>query len=88
MYYFQYLTECDKVLVMEEGKIVEEGTHGELMEGKKTYYNLVSHHQLSTPKADIDSVNEEDQESKRGINPQQLKTATVCCCLKPINVLL
>lgn len=33
---------CDKILLMKDGKIVEEGKHEELMEQKGAYYNLVN----------------------------------------------
>lgn len=31
---------CDKIYVMEKGRIIEEGSHEELIEGKGKYYNL------------------------------------------------
>lgn len=33
---------CDKILLMKDGRIVEEGKHEELMEQKGAYYNLVN----------------------------------------------
>ncbi|MEE4569030.1 MULTISPECIES: hypothetical protein [Paenibacillus] len=33
---------ADKILVMEKGQIVEEGTHQELIESRGFYYNLFS----------------------------------------------
>lgn len=33
---------CNKILLMKDGKIVEEGNHNELMEKQGEYYNLVS----------------------------------------------
>ena len=31
---------CDKIFVMENGRVVESGTHNELMNSKKLYYTL------------------------------------------------
>lgn len=31
---------CDKIIVMDKGKIVEQGTHKELLEKKGQYYRL------------------------------------------------
>ena len=33
---------CDKILLMEDGKIVEQGSHEELIDRKEKYYNLVN----------------------------------------------
>ena len=33
--------ECDKIVVFEEGKIVEEGSHEELLIKKGRYYNMI-----------------------------------------------
>ena len=35
-----------KVLVLEKGKIIEQGNHQELMEKRATYYNLVQMQQM------------------------------------------
>lgn len=35
------IKQCDKIIVMRDGKIVEEGTHKELIETKRQYYKLV-----------------------------------------------
>ena len=31
---------CDKIIVMDKGKIVEQGTHQQLLERKEQYYRL------------------------------------------------
>ncbi|HZK10686.1 MAG TPA: ABC transporter ATP-binding protein [Clostridia bacterium] len=41
---------ADRILVLDEGEIIEEGTHGELLEKKAAYYKL---HQLSFPEEAI-----------------------------------
>ncbi len=37
------IQQMDRILVMEEGKIVEDGTHTELLKKKGVYNNLWSH---------------------------------------------
>ena len=37
---------CDKIIVLEKGKIIEQGSHQELMEKRATYYNLVQMQQM------------------------------------------
>ncbi|XP_037090845.1 multidrug resistance-associated protein 5-like [Pollicipes pollicipes] len=39
----QYLSQCDEVLMMKEGRLVERGTHAELMERRGEYFKLVSY---------------------------------------------
>ena len=34
------VVKCDKILVMERGRLVEEGSHQQLMEKKGLYYSL------------------------------------------------
>ncbi len=36
------IKDCDKIVIMKEGKIIEQGTHNELIERKSEYYNLVN----------------------------------------------
>jgi ABC-type multidrug transport system fused ATPase/permease subunit len=35
--------DADKIIVMDKGKIVGEGTHSELLENNAVYKNLVAH---------------------------------------------
>ena len=35
------IRESDKIIVLEQGRILEEGSHDELMEAKGEYYHLV-----------------------------------------------
>jgi len=41
------LSRCDRVLVLEGGKIVEEGTHDELLSRRGVYYDLYSRQMLA-----------------------------------------
>ena len=36
------IIDCDRIIVMEAGKIVEEGNYNELMNGKGLFYQLAS----------------------------------------------
>lgn len=38
------IKKCDKILLMQNGKIIEEGNHKELMEKQGEYYNLITQH--------------------------------------------
>lgn len=38
------IKKCDKILLMQDGKIIEEGNHKELMEKQGEYYNLITQH--------------------------------------------
>ncbi len=38
---------CDNIIVLENGKIIEEGNHEKLMENKGWYYNLFNHQLMS-----------------------------------------
>ena len=33
---------CDKILLLQNGKIIEQGTHNELMDNKGEYYQLIN----------------------------------------------
>ncbi len=41
---FSTVVECDKIIVMEHGRIVEQGTHSELYEARGLYYKLLCLH--------------------------------------------
>lgn len=41
---FSTVVECDKIIVMDHGRIVEQGTHSELYAAKGLYYKLLSLH--------------------------------------------
>jgi ATP-binding cassette subfamily B protein len=43
---------CDKIYVMENGSIVESGTHNMLMQNKGTYYSLWKEQLPDFPDAD------------------------------------
>ena len=38
---FQFLEQCDEIIVMQRGKVAERGTHSELMERKGDYFDMV-----------------------------------------------
>jgi subfamily B ATP-binding cassette protein MsbA len=42
------IQKADTIVVMQQGEIVEKGTHSELMEARGIYYNLVAMQTLQT----------------------------------------
>lgn len=36
------IRDCNKIVLLEEGKIIEQGTHEELLQKQNKYYNLVN----------------------------------------------
>lgn len=57
----QYLSRCDEVLMMHEGRLQERGTHAELMTQEAEYYRLVSHDTTAHQTNQTDSTKLEDQ---------------------------
>ncbi|KAL8667598.1 MAG: hypothetical protein Q9202_000453 [Teloschistes flavicans] len=56
---------ADNIVVMTQGRIVEQGTHDELLERKTAYYNLVEAQRLSAEKAANDMAEEVMAEEER-----------------------
>ncbi|KAL8633987.1 hypothetical protein Q9189_000233 [Teloschistes chrysophthalmus] len=56
---------ADNIVVMTQGRIVEQGTHDELLERKAAYYNLVEAQRLSAEKAANDMAEEVMAEEAR-----------------------
>lgn len=54
---------ADNIVVMSQGRIVEQGTHDELLERKTAYYNLVEAQRLSAEKEaeDLAEANEQEE---------------------------
>jgi len=42
------ITHADNIIVIENGKVIENGSHAQLMKQKNTYYNLFQIQQLDT----------------------------------------
>ena len=49
----QCLSECDKILVMKDGRVLESGTHQELMQSATDYANIINsyYRKLTGPSA-------------------------------------
>lgn len=58
------LRNCDKILVVDDGRIAENGTHDELMKLDGKYAKLVKIQGSSSPTDSIDSLNEQEKERK------------------------
>ena len=57
---------ADNIVVMSQGRIVEQGPHDELLERKEAYYNLVEAQQISAAKEEKQSEDFEDENSAAG----------------------
>ena len=64
---------ADNIVVMSEGRIVEQGTHDELLEKKSAYYNLVEAQRIVEEK---ESQNTHDEEKLNEIEAEISKTAS------------
>ncbi|KAK9877123.1 hypothetical protein WA026_016869 [Henosepilachna vigintioctopunctata] len=62
---------ADKIIVISHGKVVEEGTHDELMALNKEYFNLVTNQVV-----DKESTQDEEDDKKKIIQFRQLKSTT------------
>ena len=65
---------AENIVVMSEGRIVEQGTHDELLERKGAYYNLVEAQRISADKQDD---NAEDNAELDGADAKLSKTMSV-----------
>lgn len=54
---------ADNIVVMSEGRIVEMGSHDELLERKSAYYNLVEAQQIAAANQEDDEEEEEEHET-------------------------
>ncbi|KAL8739320.1 MAG: hypothetical protein Q9181_000051 [Wetmoreana brouardii] len=67
---------ADNIVVMSQGRIVEQGTHDELLGRKTAYYNLVEAQRLSAEKEAEDMAEEPTPEEEKEETIELLKVAT------------
>ncbi|KAL8975530.1 MAG: hypothetical protein Q9197_000207 [Variospora fuerteventurae] len=67
---------ADNIVVMSQGRIVEQGTHDELLERKSAYYNLVEAQRLSAEKEADDLAEEMAEAEEKGEINDVLKMAS------------
>lgn len=61
------IQDCDMIYVLDQGKVVEEGTHQSLLENKATYYSLYMSQVSSLPN-ERDSVSQLEYSNKDNTN--------------------
>lgn len=74
------IKDADKIVVMSQGKIIEQGSHNELLKKKGAYHSLVTAQAIATVDADSDSESAEEDEVeaiKKVISTSNEETATV-----------
>ncbi len=68
---------ADNIVVMSQGRIVEQGSHDELLEKQSAYYNLVEAQRISAAneekKADLDAQLEEESDEELRMSPSPEK---------------
>ncbi|KAL9007236.1 MAG: hypothetical protein Q9188_000039 [Gyalolechia gomerana] len=67
---------ADNIVVMSQGRIVEQGAHDELLEGKGAYYNLVEAQRLSAEKEAEDLAEEKALDEEKEEIEEILKVAS------------
>lgn len=65
------IRDADNIVVMSQGRIVEQGTHNDLLERKTAYYNLVEAQRIAAEKGK--SNEEEEEESDRENSPVEFE---------------
>ncbi|XP_033637621.1 multidrug resistance-associated protein 5-like [Asterias rubens] len=65
----QYLKMCDRVILMKDGRVAEDGTHRELMDNGEEYCNLIKtfHSDTSDDSDDVDPQDEVTVKSQDGL---------------------
>lgn len=73
------IKDADNIVVMSQGKIIEQGTHNELLRMQGAYYSLVTAQAIATVDADSDSESVEEDEVdaiKKDLRASKGETAT------------
>ena len=83
---------ADKIFVLEEGRIQEEGTHAELIANSGLYFNLVKKQSTSKSMGDLANVEEEslgtDREDNEMVRKKSGEVATRSSVNTPLSELV
>lgn len=70
------IRDADNIVVMSQGRIVEQGTHNDLLERRGAYFNLVEAQRIAAEKGKSNEEEEEEDEEDREYSPVEFEKNT------------